>query len=92
MKSENVRKIPTKEVFLSGFYGDRETAVGGANLGTIRVWLCDHPTWVLDSPVTLYVALRGVLRGSEAMILSRFAAVSFKQLKRHLCRLQSKRL
>ena len=28
----------------------------------IGVWLYTHPTWVLDSPVTLSVALRGVLR------------------------------
>jgi len=29
-----------------------------------------HPTWVLESPVTLSVALRGVLRSHWAKIIS----------------------
>ena len=62
MKSENFSQTHAKEVFLVGIQLDNGTAVEGMNLGTISVWLGDYPTWVLDSPVTLSVALRGVLR------------------------------
>ena len=61
MKNENFRHTPTKEFFPVSFHGDNGTAVESISLGTISVWLYDHPTWVLDSPVTLSVALRSVL-------------------------------
>ena len=37
-----------------------ELLVKSINLGTIVVWLHDHPIWVLDSPVTLSVALKDI--------------------------------
>ncbi len=62
MKIENFRHTPTKEFFPVNFHGDNRTAVESISLGTISVWLYDHPTWVLDSPVTLYVNVKGNLR------------------------------
>ena len=60
MKSENFTQILTKEVFLVDFHGCSGTAVESINLGTVRVWLHAYPTWVLDSPVPLSVALEDI--------------------------------
>ena len=68
MKNENLGQIPKKEVFLAGFHGDNGTAVESAKLGTISVLLHTHQTWVLDSPVTLYLDLRDVLRSRQVKI------------------------
>ena len=70
MKSENLGQTPTKEFFLVDFHGCSGTAVESMNLGTISVWLGDYPTWVLDSPVTLSVALSGIVGELKLKIIS----------------------
>ena len=60
MISENFSKTLAKEVFLVDFHACSGTPVESMRLGTIRFWLGDYPTWVLDSPVTLCVALKDI--------------------------------
>ena len=60
LKSENFIEVLAKKVFLVGLHGCSGTAVDSMNLGTIGVWLYTRPTWVLDSSVTLSMALNGV--------------------------------
>ena len=69
MISENFSKTLAKEVFLVDFHGCSGTPVESMHLGTIEVLLHTHQTWVPDSPVPLYVALR-VLRARQAKIVS----------------------
>ena len=61
MKSENLGQTPIKEFCLVGFHGENGTAIASTKLGTLSIKLGNHPTWVLDSQVALYVALKDVL-------------------------------